>query len=144
MTPNPEVQERIRRYLLGQLNDRARQEIEQQLILDENLFEELLVAEDEIIDAYLNGKLNADDRGAFERHFLATPERQEKLKFGRSFNRYLSSQAPAPVRQRKPPHPWAWTQDLFSTPLRIAACAIVLLALAVGLWRVFFYQSEVD
>src|SRR5687767_9309299 len=92
MTPTPEVQERIRRYLLGQLNDGAREEIEQQLILDEDLLEELLVAEEEVIDEYLTGKLGVEDRDAFERHFLATPERQAKLKFGRAFSRYLSSQ----------------------------------------------------
>ena len=47
MTPTPEVQERIRRYLLGQLSDGAREEIEQDLLANEELFEELLVAEED-------------------------------------------------------------------------------------------------
>src|SRR5712691_2711185 len=146
MTPTPELQERIRRYLLGQLDDGARQEIERDLLTNEELFEELLVIEDEIIDEYLGGKLSAEERASFERNFLATPERHEKLKFGRAFDRYLSSQTDvASVRELKSPGvQWPWTRTLFSSPLRIAAFAIVVLGIALGVWRIFFHQSDVD
>src|SRR5690242_2863412 len=93
MTPTPEVQERLRRYLLGQLSDDVREEVEQDFLSREEVFQELLMLEDELIDEYLSGKLKATDRRAFEQHFLATQERNEKLKFGRAFNRYVSSQS---------------------------------------------------
>jgi CHAT domain-containing protein len=146
MTPTPEVQERIRRYLLGQLTDGAREEIEQDLLANGELFEELLVVEDELIDEYLAGKLGPDERSSFERHFLATAERHEKLKFGRAFDRYLSSQArPVTVREPKLSRtPWAWTQAFLSYPVRIAACALVVVLILLGVWRVSFHQSEVD
>jgi hypothetical protein len=89
-TPTPEVQERIRRYLLGQLTDGAREDFEQELLVDEDLFEELQVVEDELNDAYLLGELPRDERAQFEQYFLAAPERQEKLRFARALNRYVT------------------------------------------------------
>lgn len=91
MTATPEVQERMRHYLLGQLRDDARQEIEQELLTNSELFEELLVTEDEIIDEYLGGILSPAERTQFEQHFLATPERQQNLRFARALNRYLTT-----------------------------------------------------
>src|SRR6266404_2721475 len=146
MTPTPEVQERIRRYLLGQLSDGAREEIEQDLLANEELFQELLVSEDEIIDEYLGGKLSADERANFETHFLATPERHEKLKFGRAFDRFLTSQvSEAPARKLTPSrNQWGWAQAFFSSQLRLAALALVVLVLAFTGWRIFFHESDVD
>ncbi len=139
MTPSPEVQERLRRYLLGQLADNAREEIEKDLVASDEVFDELLIVEDEITDEYLSGKLSSEDRAGFEQHFLATPERHEKLRFGRAFNRYLSA------NRIDPPLPQpAWIQQIFSTPVRIGVAAIVLLAIGLGVWRIFFFQSEVD
>ena len=91
MTPTPEVQERIRRYLLGQLSDGAWEEFEQELLVDDELLEELLVLEDELNDEYLMGELPGDERVQFEQHFLAAPERQEKLRFARALNRYVTA-----------------------------------------------------
>jgi CHAT domain-containing protein/tetratricopeptide (TPR) repeat protein len=146
MTPNPQAQDRIRRYLLGQLTDGAREEIEQDLLTNGELFEELLVVEDELIDEYLGGRLSADEQAGFEKHFLSTSERHEKLRFGKAFDKYLSTQAAtASVRELKPRRAqWAWTQAFFASPLRIAAYAVLALGLVLGIWSVFFRQSDVD
>src|SRR5690349_10297548 len=91
MTPTPEVQERLRRYLLGRLDDGAREKVEQGLLANPELFEELQVIEEELIDDYLNGSLSTGDRSQFERHFLSTKDRREQLSFGRTFHKYLRS-----------------------------------------------------
>jgi CHAT domain-containing protein/Tfp pilus assembly protein PilF len=146
MTPTPEVQERLRRYLLGQLTDGAREEVEEDLLATAEVFEELLVIEDELVDQYLNESLEAADRTAFENHFLSTPERHDKLRFGRAFDRYLSSQmTAATVRSvASPAASRGWTQTLFSSPLRIGVFAIIVVGIAFGAWRIFIHQSEVD
>jgi anti-sigma factor RsiW len=53
MTPTPEVQKRLRRYLLGQLTDDAREEVEKDLLASDEVFEELLVGR-RLVDQYLN------------------------------------------------------------------------------------------
>jgi CHAT domain-containing protein/tetratricopeptide (TPR) repeat protein len=151
MTPTPEVQARLRQYLLGQLDDDHREEVEKDLLAKDEVFEELLVVEDEVTDEYINGRLNELDRRAFETYFLATPERREKLRFGSAFNRYLSSQEmveaelqPATWPQPKAASRWHFPGALFSSPVRIAVFALLAIAVALGLWRIFFHQSEVD
>jgi len=146
MTPTPEARDRIRRYLLGQLSDDVRREIEQHLLTNEDMFEELLVAEDELIDEYLGGKLGSADRASFEGHFLSTTERHQKLNFGRAFNKYLSARVTdAPASKLTPSRiQWGWAQAFFSSPLRFAALAVVVLGLAFGIWQIFFHQSDVD
>ena len=145
MMPTPDTQGRLKQYLLGQASEADREEIERDLLANDDFFEELLVAEDEVIDEYVNGRLSGLERGAFEEHFLATPDRHEKLKFGRAFNRYLSSQAAAePTATPSVSSNWLRTRPLFSSPLRIAALVIVVIGLAFGIWRVFFHESEVD
>src|SRR6267143_3345918 len=91
MTPIQELQERIRRYLLGQLSDGAGEEMERDLLANEDIFAELLIIEDELTDEYVKGRLTPDERANFERHFLATPERQEDLRFAQALNRYVKA-----------------------------------------------------
>lgn len=147
MTPTPEVQERLRRYLLGQVGGEAREEIEQDLLVKDELFEELLVVEDEIIDAYLCGELKGDERAHFEQHFLTTPERQDKLRFGRAFNRHLSEKAQRAgviAASTRPAGARGWTQPLFSSPWRVAVLAVIFVGIVIGAWRLWFHNPEVD
>ncbi|MGZ8844355.1 MAG: tetratricopeptide repeat protein, partial [Pyrinomonadaceae bacterium] len=145
MTPTPEVQERLRRYLLGQLADDAREEVEKELLASDEVFQELLMVEDELIDEHLSGQLDAGELRAFEKNFLATPERNQKLKFGLALNRYVESHsAAAPPQQKTLPRSWAWAQSLFSSPLRLAVAAVIVVGVAFGIWRIYFHQSDVD
>lgn len=134
----------IRQYLLGELTDLERQNFEQRLMLDATVFEELLVAEDELVDSYLRGELDAGQKAGFESIFLATSERQDKLRFGRAFMNYVSSQTPKPLlaEVERPSAPWF--QQLFASSGRIAVYAVLIVSVAVGSWLVFFRQSEVD
>src|ERR1043166_8772072 len=95
MKPDLKTQTRIRSYLLGEADEGERQAVETMILTNDELFEELLVVEDEVIDAYLNQKLNPEVRSRFEKYFLATPERFEQLQFARVFDRYVSSQTTA-------------------------------------------------
>lgn len=145
MTPNPEVQERLRRYLLGQLVEEAREEIEKDLLAQDEVFEELLVVEDELIDEYLNGELAAVDRAAFENHFLSTPERHDQLRFGSAFQKLVAqTNRRAASETNVPPRPWEWTRAVLSPPFRIAVLGIVVVGIGVGAWWLYFRQSEVD
>lgn len=48
------------------------------------------MAEDELIDEYLDGSLSEQEREKFEQHFLATTERREKLSFAKALRRYVT------------------------------------------------------
>lgn len=83
-------------YLLGLAGPEDVASLEERLVTDREFYEEVLIAEDELIDQYLSGDLSELERNGFERHFLLTPERQRKVRFGQAFNRYVSAVDPLP------------------------------------------------
>ena len=49
MMPGSELQKDLRLYLLGQLDDQTAEALEKQFLLQDEIFEELLAAEEELI-----------------------------------------------------------------------------------------------
>ncbi|MCA1566319.1 MAG: hypothetical protein LC803_11905 [Acidobacteria bacterium] len=83
--------EAVRQYLLGTLPQEQSLHIEEQFLTSNNRFEELLIAEDELIDEYLRGELSEAERKHFTDHFLQSPERQQKLRFAKTFEKYIEA-----------------------------------------------------
>ncbi len=82
---------KIRKYLLGYIQvEDERRKIEQRLMLDNDYFEEILMQEEELIQDYVDGQLNADERRRFEKYFFISEERRQKIKFARALRRYIN------------------------------------------------------
>src|SRR5687767_8808077 len=81
MTPNDQ---RLKRYLLGQLPEQERDALENQLIVDREKRDEVEAVERDLIDDYVRGSLEADERSNFEGLFLASATRREKVMFAQS------------------------------------------------------------
>jgi hypothetical protein len=88
-----EEQKQPRQYLLGNLPPKNLAELEVRLLADKAFYEELLAAEDELIDEYLTDGLSRAERDSFESHFLITPKRRQKLSFSRAFREYVKLNA---------------------------------------------------
>ncbi|HEV7680653.1 MAG TPA: hypothetical protein VGO68_00905 [Pyrinomonadaceae bacterium] len=80
----------IRQYLLGQLAEEEQQILEQRLLTEDDLFQELEIVEDELVDDFVAKELSANEQAQFERHFCSTPERQQDVKFAAGLGRYIS------------------------------------------------------
>jgi len=104
MTERIESDISMKRYLLGELTEPEQQELEERLMTSNECFEQLLVAEDELVDEYLRGALSTREQEKFNNHFLCTPERHEKLRFARSLQRYVSAhfERPRTLQARSP------------------------------------------
>ena len=83
-----ELDKKLTRYLLGDVSDKERLEIEDRYLSDEEFFDELLVAEDELIDDYVRGRLSRADRDSFESNFLCSPAREERVKSARALMQF--------------------------------------------------------
>lgn len=83
----------VRHYLLGELAEDEQRRFEEELMSGARSFDELLAAEDELIDQYVAGALAGPERERFRQHFLATPERRRKLSFARTLHRYVADAA---------------------------------------------------
>lgn len=143
-----EQQNSIRKYLLASLDDEVEmRRIEEKILLDDDFVEQLSIAEDELIDEYLDGILTETEREQFLRFFLLSPENKEKLRLIQNLRRYAAKQ-PAVYNVKQPSEKKAkrfdWRKLFSSTPMRFAAVAFLLFGFIFLIWRVAFYQSDVD
>jgi len=87
-------------YLLGLLPEDKASLLEERGLADYGFFEHLLVVENRLIDDYLTKKLSPQDHVQFEKYFLFSPKRRERVECARSFLKSmseLSTEATAPV-----------------------------------------------
>jgi hypothetical protein len=149
---NTKEQETTKQYLLGCAPETELAQIEERLLNDNKFYEELLIAEDELIDQYLLGGLSESEQNSFVSHFLLTPERREKLRFSAALRKYLTiaepatyddkvtGESPALVHKVAPRPPRRWSFGLLPGPgagspvLRLSLAAIVALVLFGGSW----------
>lgn len=133
MALNAHDRDGLRQYLLRQLAEDQQEYTEKRLLTDDEFFEELEIAEDELSDDYVSNELTPDQRRRFEQFFLISPERHGKLRFARALARQTP---PAPI-----PEPsaidrirllWNNQRPLF----RAAALAAAVVIVAVIIWSV--------
>jgi methionine-rich copper-binding protein CopC len=86
----------LRQYLLGKLSDEDLEAFEKRLLTDDEAFEEMLAAEDDLVDEYVANRLNNSERETFEKHFLITTERQEDVDFARTLRKFIQKEIPTP------------------------------------------------
>jgi hypothetical protein len=114
----------LRRYLLGELEESEQEALERDLMTSDERFQELLIAEEEVVDDFCAGKLSATQEQEYRDHFLVTPERRRKHRFGTALRKHIASAAPTHGRAR-------WKAFLpIGRPLA-AAAAVALLAAGV-------------
>jgi hypothetical protein len=79
----------LRAYLLGDLPEKKQEEIDGWLLVEEDAYDLLIAAEDDLIEDSLSGKLTAHELERLNSHFLVSEERQRKLQFGRTFHKFV-------------------------------------------------------
>jgi hypothetical protein len=126
----------LKNYLLGSVTDDVRERLEQRLMTEDTVFEELEAAEDDLIDEYLGNDLSATERESFVSHFLAAPERLQRLAFAKSFKAYVDR---IPAKKKGLSLGQFWTSR---SPLFRFASAVAVLAIAVGAAWLYLSQTR--
>jgi hypothetical protein len=121
----------FRRYLLGELDETEQEAIEKKLMTGDEPFQELLIAEEELVDDFCEGTLSASEEEHYRDHFLTTPERRFQHRFGATLREHLSAlETPEAIAPRADPtlrRPFGGT---WRTVFAVAAAAL----LASGIW----------
>jgi len=141
----PLADETIVAYLLGELPADESDRLEEAVFHRNELAEQVFVVEEELVDDYVWDRLTADRRARFERHYLITERRIERVRFAAGLRRQMLPPQPAP-------HPMAWWRRLLKSGLpftepatrtrpifqfaRPALALLLLAALTAGLWRI--------
>lgn len=119
----------IRRFLLGELEEKERTAFEAKFLADEDFFAQIRVVEDELIEDYVRGTLAEKDK--FEREFLTTKKRRERVAFMRAMIAKLSEK-PQKVEAKTPF--FAPLIEFFRQPKFVFGAAFAILALVFGFW----------
>ena len=83
----------VRQYLLGRLDEQREleEEVSDGILNDAAMTDIVDSVEDEIIEEYLSGSLNAEHKKVVEKYFLRPPQRQEKLRVARLLEHYFET-----------------------------------------------------
>jgi hypothetical protein len=73
-------------YLLGTLSEDQTLRLDELSIIDDDFNGFLRNAENDLVDAYVNGSLDEPTSKRFESFYLATPKRRQKVAFARTFH----------------------------------------------------------
>lgn len=76
--------ETMRQYLLGVLPEPEQDTLENEFLNDDDRFEQMVAAENELVDGYIRNQLTAQERQRFEQHYLAHPDRRERVRFAQT------------------------------------------------------------
>lgn len=120
MTENAELKD----FILSRLNDDDRERLEEALFADDEVFEAMVEAEEDLIDSWAREELSPAERRLVEQTFASRSEGVERLRFARGFVSRADGGLLAPV---------ATFRRRAATWLPVAAAAAVALTVA-GLW----------
>jgi hypothetical protein len=112
------------RYLLGLLSDGDAERVDRLSVSSDEFAWRLRLAEDDLVDAYVRGTLDAEAVERFESFYLSSERRRQKVKFARTFvaevdRRGGSQKSPSLRRVTVPRSRTVW---------QLAAAAVLLLA----------------
>ncbi|MGC2237178.1 MAG: hypothetical protein WA584_13515 [Pyrinomonadaceae bacterium] len=129
----------VRRFLLGEMSEDERSAFEAKFVENEDLFEQIRVVEDELIESYVRGTLELSGRERFEKIFLTTKSRRLRVAFTREMlgklSEYKETDAVKKI-ETAAANPSAWNSiaNFFKTPKLAFGAAFALLVLIFGGW----------
>jgi len=117
----------VREFLLGRLDDDARERVESLFLTDPLTRERVLVIEQDLIEDYLEDNLSQQDKKTFVSRYAQTDEQQRQLKITRSIKDWAAKEARTP----QPVVATVSTQGQLRPRLRVKPAFVFSIALAV-------------
>jgi hypothetical protein len=127
----------IRRYLLGDASEEERARVEDRFFADDDFYQSLLVAEDDLIYDYLRGAMNASDRRLMEAQTASSPRRLQKVELVRGLMQAAVAESEERISFRQ-------RLRAFFAPARALQFATASLALALAVGGYFLLRQSND
>jgi hypothetical protein len=133
-------EELLKRFLLGDLPESERAEIEDRFLANDDFFQELLSGEDDLIDAYVRGELPPAERALFERRCLPTQHGRQRVEFARTLFNSISGKTETVITTPEQDKTVSWRRSFFGKlfggrpALGFTLAAALLVIILGGLW----------
>lgn len=123
------------RFLLGGGTEAERERLEAEFFADDDAFQQMIAAEDDLIDAYARGELSDSERRQFEQRFMNSSEGRERVCFARAFaDAAVPQTAPAAVPVTTPSPGFFASIFGNTTGLRVAFATLAVAVLVGFPW----------
>ncbi len=126
------------RYLLGDLPETEEAAVEHEYFADQEKFEEVWAAENNLVDRYVRGRLSRGERELFERNYLQSPKHRERVavaeKLLEAADRQFCDSDVAPQAAVPTPSRLMKTLNALLRPRFLAPAAAFLLLLSFFSW----------
>lgn len=129
------------KFFFGEMAEHERFQFETDFSANTELLEEMRAFEADLIEQYVRGWMDGEERSKFEANFLKTEKRRQKVEFSRQLIAELGSQT---VHEAEKESIWSKFGGWFMTPRIAFASAFSIIALVFGGWmlsRVFNTES---
>ena len=125
----------LRQFLLGQIDEEERQQIEELFITDSLSRERILFIEQDLIEDYLEGSLTATDQKSFLQQYTATPTQRQKLRIAKSIKERAAREGARTVPSAASVWGrWAeWLRPRFVFVVPVAVVVIIAIV-AAAIW----------
>lgn len=129
----------LKQYLLGSLDERTEAEIGVQIISDETFEEQLLIAENELIEDFIDKKLTPNEEKLFHENFLVCEDREKQLA-EIYYSKRISKKHSATEDFKDAPETESFWQKLKNLKFGLAVpiFAVLLVAVVIG----FYFMSS--
>lgn len=123
-------------YLFNELSQSEAAELEDEMLLDNELFERVQVVEMNLIDGYVRNEMTPEESLRFKEKFLAVPENREKVRRAQMFHECLilsheKEQVVPPPTRGLGRESWLATLSQRPSPALAFAAAVLLLVAVV-------------
>lgn len=131
--------DKLKQYLLGQLPEADEEQVEVSLLTKPDYAEEFDILANEITDQYTAREFEGEELERVEKYFFKSTERRNKLRFALALN----ERKKLPLKEPKKGGPGGGKSP-FTSYLAIAASIVLVAGASFGVWRVFFYQPDLN
>src|SRR5215831_13928504 len=124
--------QQLTQYLLGELSEAQSAELEQSYFSEPQLFEEIVAAENDLVDSYARGQLSREERQRFETYYLSHPARQDRAAFAGAMTAKID-QLDAVGARKKSRDSWSTRfTALWQRPALVWAFSLAMIAIVAG------------
>lgn len=132
MTTETENNIKINKFFNGEMPEEERFEFEKEFAAKPELLEEMRTFEADLIEKYVRGWMNPAEKLKFEKNFLNTEKRRQKVEFSRLLIEEIRQENVSPITETE--SFWSKFGSLFLTPKIAMATAFSVLLLIFGGW----------
>ena len=133
----------IKQYLLGELDEQQREQLEQRVITNPDYKEQVLITEEELLEDFVNGSLPPRELELVRQKYSSSPSLLRKVEIARALNRYASDHPILPQRTI-PQRGWAKSLLGFFAArnrFRQLSLAVLILFMVGGSLLVYWWLS---